>query len=655
MFVSNTFGLQPRRKSGFFLFLWLVVFALLALVYWPGLSGGFYFDDMVHVVLNPFAQPSRLDWVSLARAADSSNSGPTGRPLAMLSFAFDYLLHGPSAAAMKAENVAIHAINGFLLYLLLSSLLTFARPGTPHRGLALLIAALWLFHPLQVSTALYVVQRMTLLSATFMLLGLLGYVHGRLRQHFWLAVLSLTLATAAGMFAKENALLAPVYAFLIEVCLLRFARLPETARRWIQAAYLTAPLALVVFMLVYWAFHPEWFAHAYANRTFDVGERLLTETRVLAFYQRLILLPDIGSMGLYHDDFPLSHGLFAPPTTALALLWHLALIGLAIVLRRKSPLVSFGIGWFYVSHLLESTFWPLELVFEHRNYLAIFGLLLAFYGAVESLAARLTDLGPREQAQRVMGFFVLLLAVLTVNTAVRSADWGDFFGHALMEAERHPNSSRSQFEAGQTLARGLLTHRDRADPALLAEAKRYFWASARLDPNDIAALTTLVSLEANLEKRLDDAAMTELIRRLREEKPKADTSINLHVLILQILSQETGPLFEPWADAIFDAALSNPAYGPRERAEALVGGALYLNGHDGDGEEIVRFLHEATTLVPQNLDYHILLAAKLIDLGAFEDARRVLDDVRQRDRYKIVEEEVQRLQQRLPEATETSK
>jgi len=195
--------------------------------------GGFYFDDMVHIVLNPFAHPARFDWISLSSAANSSNSGPTGRPLAMLSFAFDYLWHGSNPAAMKAINVAIHALNGFLLYRLLLRLLPPLWPGEP-RKLAWLCAALWLLHPLQVSSVLYIVQRMTLLSATLMLLGLIGYVRERQKQRLATAWLYLALATAIGMLAKENALLTPVYAFLIEVGILRFAGLREPSRDWIK-------------------------------------------------------------------------------------------------------------------------------------------------------------------------------------------------------------------------------------------------------------------------------------------------------------------------------------------------------------------------------------------------------------------------------------
>lgn len=636
---------KPRYMPGFFLW-WPILLLVLALAYWPGLWGGFYFDDMVHIVLNPFAHPARFDWISFSSAVNSSNSGPTGRPLAMLSFAFDYLWHGSNPAAMKAINVAIHAFNGFLLYRLLLRLLPPLWSGEP-RKLAWLCAALWLLHPLQVSSVLYIVQRMTLLSATLMLLGLIGYVRERQKQRLATAWLYLALATAIGMLAKENALLTPVYAFLIEVGILRFAGLRKPSRDWIKKLYYALPWIFIFFALLYWAFHPDWFARTYASRPFDVITRLLTEARAVAFYQWLIVAPNVSRMGLYHDDFSLSLGIFTPPTTALAVLWHTFAIALAFVTRKKYPLVSFGIAWFYASHILESTIWPLELVFEHRNYLAILGIVLALIGSVDGLLSKLKNFDPQTRTRSLLLGFTLLLGVWTAITAVRSADWGDFFGHALMEAKRHPKSARSQFEAGQTLARGLLTHRNKVNPELLREARGYFLASAQLDQNDIAALVSLVSLEATIEKQVDDAIMTELIRRLHELKPKADTSMNLHALMLQVLDGEAGPLLEPWADAIFDAVLSNPAMTARERAEALMGGALYLNGHNGDDKEIVRLLYEASILVPQNLDYSIMLAAKLIDLGSLADARKVLDDIQQRDKYKVVETEVSRLKKRL--------
>src|SRR5690606_30816836 len=116
---------------------------------------------------------------------------------------------------------------------------------------------------------------------------------------------------------------------------------------------------------------------AYATRNFDLGERLLTEGRVLVDYLHWTLLPDLSQLSLYHDAYPVSHGLLNPPAT----LWSILILGALIIttlrLKKGRPLMALGLAWFFCAHLLTATIWPLELVYEHRNYFASFGLCLA--------------------------------------------------------------------------------------------------------------------------------------------------------------------------------------------------------------------------------------------------------------------------------------
>ena len=63
----------------------------------------------------------------------------------------------------------------------------------------------------------------------------------------------------------------------------------------------------------------------------------------------------------------------------------MTLLGGSCWLRRRLPVVACGILWFFVGHLLESTVIPLELMFEHRNYLPSFAVLLAVIGAVHAV------------------------------------------------------------------------------------------------------------------------------------------------------------------------------------------------------------------------------------------------------------------------------
>ncbi len=96
-----------------------------------------------------------------------------------------------------------------------------------------------------------------------------------------------------------------------------------------------------------------------------------------------VLIPRPDAFSFYHDTFDVSTSpLKSPWTTLPAIVGLLALLILAFLFRRQRPLFSLGVAWFLVAHSITATVIPLELVFEHRNYLASAGLLLAVAGFV---------------------------------------------------------------------------------------------------------------------------------------------------------------------------------------------------------------------------------------------------------------------------------
>jgi hypothetical protein len=237
---------------------------LAALVYWPGLSGGWLFDDYPNIVENRGVQPQSQGLAALLNAALSSPASEFKRPLASLTFALNYVLAGLDPFWMKLTNLAIHLLNGVLVFLLGrrllmalapgASLLAARAPNTPDDDvaaadralasrdplqatgdragiLAALIALGWLLLPINLTAVLYVVQRMESLANLFVLAGLIGYVTGRQRmlasagrRGFWVCVASITLPTGLGLLAKETAVLLPLYALAIEWVVFRGLR-----------------------------------------------------------------------------------------------------------------------------------------------------------------------------------------------------------------------------------------------------------------------------------------------------------------------------------------------------------------------------------------------------------------------------------------------
>jgi len=189
----------------------LAAMAIAVAVYWPGLGGGFVFDDFPNIVDNAGLHPASASVGDLVRAALSSPSSEFKRPLSSLSFALNYLATGLDPFWMKLTNLLLHLANGVFGFILASQVLRSTRnaaePVTPDAArritfTALLIAFGWTVLPINLTAVLYVVQRMESLANLFVLAGLIGYFAVRMRagrSGTTLAIGVVLLSTALGL------------------------------------------------------------------------------------------------------------------------------------------------------------------------------------------------------------------------------------------------------------------------------------------------------------------------------------------------------------------------------------------------------------------------------------------------------------------------
>ncbi|MGH8751818.1 MAG: hypothetical protein ACREUV_08955 [Burkholderiales bacterium] len=370
--------LRPGLVAALFLGLTLL------LTYWiyrPGLSGPMILDD--YPQFDPILE--NIGKGSWTTGFLLSESGVLKRPVAMATFIFNAIVAGRDFWWWKFTNLAIHLLIGVLIFFLSERLLALeaGRIQRNARYLALLAAAIWLLHPLQVSTVLYTVQRMTQLSALFVFAGLLSYTLGREKQlngraYGWIGILlAFLVCFPLAMFSKENGLLFPVFTCLLEVFFFRFrgGRNARTGLAWCYTLFLLLPGLIVVYWLT--THFDQLVLRGYEIRNFTLYERVLTELRVVVYYLYQMVVPQQHNLGFFHDDFPVSKGLLSPPSTLLSLGLLTAVLAAGWSLRRFSKAAAFGIFFFFAAHLLESTIFPLELMFEHRNYLALYGILLS--------------------------------------------------------------------------------------------------------------------------------------------------------------------------------------------------------------------------------------------------------------------------------------
>jgi hypothetical protein len=423
----------------------LAAMACAVLVYLPGLAGPLVLDD--HANLEPLVHwlHGGIGWKDVVF---DNGSSTLGRPLAMATFLANAATTGESVYAFKATNLAIHLAMGLCVYALFAALSRRQLAGAPAsliRWAPIAAAAVWLLHPLLVSTVLYVVQRMAMLAALFIMLAMLSYLHGRFaleagqrRKAGILLGLAAPACTVLAILSKENGILAPALCGLLEWLVFvprEGSRRSRGSTAFIFATLVVPALAALVLTLA----GEQHIVGGYANRPFTLPERLLTQSRVLWHYVGALLLPYGPRLGLYHDDFPVSHGLLSPPTTLLSILAWTAFLWGGWRCRRKNPALSLGIGIFLVGQALESTVFPLLMYFEHRLYLPSLGLVWALVGLVAWGAPRLAR--HMHHGGRILaGASISLVVVLGLATAARAAVWRNQEAILRQALAFHPDS-----------------------------------------------------------------------------------------------------------------------------------------------------------------------------------------------------------------------
>jgi protein O-mannosyl-transferase len=427
--------------------------AVACLAYWAGLDGPFIFDDY------PNLRPIQL-WLDgklgLTTLLFERGGGTLGRPVSMASFALNAKLLGYNPFSFKLVNLALHLLTGVIVFLLVRRLLQLdSTLRTKSAWLGTAAAALWLLHPLHASTVLYSVQRMAQLSALIILLGLGYYLTIRLRiesRPGWQSTAGLFLGipavTAIAFLAKENGALLPLLCCVVELSYFSWADRPRSIKAFLLVFGATPLVAAGVLLVA----QPQRLFGAYVGRDFDAFQRMLSQGRALSDYVVQLLLPNPSRMGVFTDDFPISSGWFDPPTTALSF----AALSVASIaawrMRRLSPTVTFGWFFFLVAHSLEASFLPLDLYYEHRNYLPSVGLLTAVVALFALLFDRLAQSGVRiDRVAKVAlaGPLLMFAAVLHGRALV----WQNSVSIATSGLLSHPQSiSANAYVLGHVMA-----------------------------------------------------------------------------------------------------------------------------------------------------------------------------------------------------------
>jgi tetratricopeptide (TPR) repeat protein len=367
----------------------LVLAVLAFAAYQPAWRAGFIWDDDDHLTKNPaMTAPHGL------RTIWSSLSVSRYYPLTLTTFWVQRRLWGLDPMPYHMVNIALHAINGLLVYFLLR------RLRVP---VAWFPAGLWVLHPVNVESVAWVTELKNAQSGFFFFLALLSFLRfdtdGK-RRWYWLAVLS----GLAAMLSKPSTVVLPLSILL---CVWwnrgrwRWADVVRAAPLFVLAVLLSVVAVVEQRGQIAREGTAEW--------SMTTTDRLVIAGKALWFYAGKLLWP-AGLTFVYPR--------WEPAKTLWSWLPLAGTLGVAVILwwRRKrgwSRAGIFGLSYFATALLpvlgiFNVYYFRYSFVADHFQYLASAGFIALASSAGTRICGRAGRWG--ERIGMVAGLVVLALA-----------------------------------------------------------------------------------------------------------------------------------------------------------------------------------------------------------------------------------------------------
>lgn len=411
----------------------LLVFVVLGFgIYSPCLNGGRIWDDHYLIGENPFFRSPAFSGEVFRQHLFSESFSTYYRPVQNLSYMMDYWLWGESTVGYHCTNVLIHTLAAWLLFLVLRRLLpTLWKGGNDTTVAALLVALVWLVHPIHNAAVAYISGRADSLAAFFALAAWLAWM--RSRDCPGTAARAICSFTAAALFltalcSKEIAL---VWALLFGLHMLLFERSITRRGRMLSVAGLVAVVA------IYAGLHalPVHRAGVPGASPEPFTGRVILALRALGDYARLMFAParlmmerSLGPADMYSGRLAWWRGIGSEYLSVLGAVTLVVSAWLCLRRGETRSLRRFGVLWLLVAFVPISNLIPLNAeVAEHWIYTASIGFLLLAAGMVAMLPARTRRVSVTLTCAAAMG--------LAVRTSFRAADWaeGETFARRTIE------------------------------------------------------------------------------------------------------------------------------------------------------------------------------------------------------------------------------
>lgn len=475
---------QEKTKKIEYIFL-LFTSVLVFCLYLNSIDGDLIFDDTSSIKENASIRMKTISSQSLSRAFS------TNRPVANLSFALNFHFHEYKTFGFHLVNIFIHILAGILLYLFIKkTFLLLPGKNLPDHYIWITMAAtlLWVVHPIQTQSVSYIVQRMTSMSSMFYILTMLCYIRLRIEIREagsenpikkWLYFSFILAAGFLAIGSKETAATLPVFLFLYEWFFFQNLNGKWFKKYFIKFCAILVPAAMAGAFFIN-DFYSDFFAKGYKIYDFNLMERLYSEFRVVIYYISLLIFPHPSRLMLDYD-FAVSRSLIYPPSTIFCMLALFAMVIYACFLAKKHRIISFAIFWYFGNLVIESTVLPIELVYEHRNYLPSMLIFLIPLIAAFKYA---------KNWKAVVSMICVIAAVFSFWTFQRNHVWQSEVCLWQDAVNKSPEKARCHNNFGLALVK-----EGKAD-----EGTAYFQKAVELDPKYFDPLFNLGLMNLNAKK-----------------------------------------------------------------------------------------------------------------------------------------------------------
>lgn len=391
------------------------------------------------------------------------------RWIPMLTFAIDHKMGNGSLLNFHVTNITVHILSFFSVFFFLVQLIRINEKRSTNnyayvnKYTAVCIAGLWALNPVQTNAVTYLVQRMASIEALFYILSIALFLKGRMKhtesrlRRAMPFYVGCSLATFCAFLSKQNSAMIPFMLLMTELWFFRPDMMSKFIQRTKKVYWTIFAGCFLVVLLIVILFYLEaistYITSLYSHRHFTLSQRLLTESRIIVWYMSLLLLPFPSRLSMEHDVV-LSTSLLSPPTTLLSIGFILVLLWQTFRLRRRYPLITYGCLWFFMNLAIESTFLPLELVFEHRLYLPSVGFFISIVLASCMIARSfLRHTSQRDFAILSSSVLAILLSALTLMTFIRNEAWENPVALNWDAASKSPQNPRAHTNLAVALLR----------------------------------------------------------------------------------------------------------------------------------------------------------------------------------------------------------